>query len=163
MVKLYFKKLVSILLYGASVFGVFYVGYSILAIISNFFTDYPIVRYAILFGVPLGIVLKIVCTYRVENAVLRREFLSFCEDQSISFQQKCRFIMCFSHFRAEMLAYATYAFLFSLVFGIANGASAPWYANLFAGTVFFLLIMLAVGLVDLLSWLLICRKWLRES
>ena len=163
MVKLYFKKLLSIFLYGAAIVAIYYVGYAILATFSNFFRDYPIVRYAILFGIPLGIVLRIIWTYRVENAGLRREFLSCHKEQSLSFKEKCQFMMGFSYIRAEISAFATYAFVFVLLFGIANADSAAWYANLMAGVLTFLLIVLICLSLDLLIWYLIYRKWLRES
>ncbi len=163
MVKLYLKKLLTVFLYGVGIVGIYYVGYGILATFSNFFVDYPIVRYAILFGIPVAIVLRIVWTYRTENTALRREFLSSRNEQALSFKEKCQLIIVFPHFQSEMLAFGTYAFVFVLLFGIANAASAAWYASLLAGIVFFVLIAALCFAIDLFVWLLVCRKWLRDT
>ena len=161
MLKLYFKKLLTILLYGVGVVAIFYIGYGILATLSNFFREVPVVRYLILLGIPLAIVFRIIWTYRVENAVLRREVLSCDKEQGDSFGERCRLIFGFSHFRAEALAFATYAFLVVLPFAIAS--KAAWYADLLAGVIVFLLITASCCSVDLLLWILIYKKWTRES
>lgn len=161
MVKLYLKKLLTILLYVVAVVAVFYIGYGILATFSNFFRDVPVVRYLILLGIPLAIIFWIIWNYRVENAVLRRELLSCDKEQASSFGGRCRLIFGFSHFRAEALAFATYAFLFVLPFSFAS--KAAWYADLFAGVIIFLLITAICCSVDLLFWILIYKKWTRES
>ena len=74
-VKLYLKKLGSILLYTVLCFFVYFISFNILVSIANIFKT-PIFRYGILVGVPVVIAFITVHRFRVEKSEIRRAYLS---------------------------------------------------------------------------------------
>ena len=74
--KLYFKKLFSIILFAFCILGVFFISYSILATVSNFF-KHPAIRYTILMGVPTFFVLRLVNKGRIKNQNLKIDYMNY--------------------------------------------------------------------------------------
>ena len=106
MVKLYLKKLGSILLYTVLCFFVYFISFNILVSIANIFKT-PIFRYGILVGVPVVIAFITVHRFRVEKSEIRRAYLSIVGTEKIGIKSEWRYMTRFSEFIAENIAFAT--------------------------------------------------------
>ena len=135
---------------------IYYVGFSILKTISNFF-EVSVVRYAILFGIPAVIILMIVCNYRLENTEVKRFYLKYITDSKPNWKSEGMYIWNMPDFRTEGLAFAT--LLLPLLIAIGFGIPAAWWINLLTGIIIFILLEGSFLILDALFWLLIHMKW----
>ena len=159
MVKLYFKKLLSMFLSVALLILIYYIGFSALMTASNFFKALWI-RYAVLFGIPALIILVMIYKRRTEGMENRRCYLKNIDTQKTWMKKELWYIIHFADFRMELVAFAT--FLLPFVVGIGVENQAPWWANIIAGTIIFCLIEGGFFLLDWMIWLLVHNKWQRE-
>ena len=113
--KLYFKKLISILGHLALCLIIYWLGITFISIIANFFKNW-FVRFCIGFGIPLTLVLIRVFNRRADNQEMRRAYLAEANRERLVFGEEWHRICNFSHFRAEVLAFATIAFVATVVF-----------------------------------------------
>lgn len=159
MVKLYFKKLLSMFLSVALLILIYYIGFSALMTASNFFKALWI-RYVVLFGIPALIILVMVYRRRAENAEIRRCYLTYSAPPKTGVKQEFLYILRLADFLMELAAFATILLPFLVGIGIEN--QAPWWANILAGIIMFCLFEGGYFLLDWMLWLLVHNKWQRE-
>ena len=159
MKKLYFKKIFSITLYSLICLAIYFIGFSIISLIANFFKN-PIIKLIILLGIPLTIILIRIYNKRLENPEMRREYFAAVNQGRFALKEEWRYMIKFPHFLAEILAFSTLAFLFAFVtiIGIAVSFTVKLLSML---TVF----IISAGLyfvIDFGLWMLVHRTWKKE-
>lgn len=160
MIKLYFKKLLSMLLCIGLFFVIYYLGSGALMTLSNFFKN-PIVRYSILFGIPVMIIIALIFKRRLENAQGKREYLKNRRERGEGLKNEWLYLLGLPDFRAEAAAFATALLPFLIAVGI--GSDAPFWADLLAGAVLFCLLEGVLLALDFSLWLTVHIKWVKQN
>ena len=160
MVKLCFKKLLMMLLCVGICLAVSFIGFGVLGSLANFFVN-PVVRSAIIFGIPALIVLIAVQAGRRANYKLRQEYLEYCHVEKWTLGREWRYMLRFPDFLAELIAFGAILVPFLLAICMASGA--PWWADMIAA--FFLLGVLSAVycVVDFACWTVIHFLWKRPK
>lgn len=160
MLKLYAKKLLSILGYAAALGLIFFFGSGALLTTANFFS-HPLTQFAILVGIPSLLCLLLIFYRRMMNMDIEGAYLAYCDGEKPTVRQELAYLFHFDHLRVELLAEETLALL--LVLALAASGSAPWYANLLAGVIILVGVGVVFALLDGLLWLLIQALWRRSA
>ena len=158
--KLYFKKLMSILGHFALCLVIYFVGFSILSLVANFFKNW-FVRLCIGFGIPLIFVLIRVFNRRAENQEMRRAYLADANRERLIFGEEWHRICKFSHFRAEILAFATIAFIVAAV--VCFMLIAPWWFEIYVIAIFFVVPCVLFFIGDFALWLKVHNTWRKDA
>lgn len=157
MIKLYFKKLLWIIIFLLIYIAVYFIGFNLLYTIANFFEDRNLIGNIILFGIPFICSIVIIYYLRVSNNKLRTEYLSSLLSDNYSFLKDVIFILKSKSFISEILAFETVLVPLSLSIGISENTPI---LPLIMGT-----IILSVGgailfgIIDLLIWLPVHKTW----
>ncbi len=160
MLKLYVKKLVSVLVYALVVWLIFFLGSGALLTTANFFAS-PVEQFAILAGIPVALILLIIFYRRLQNMDLEGAYLNYCAGEKPTVKQEFVYLWRFSHLRAELAAVETIVLL--LVMALAASGTNPWYANLLAGVICLLSVGVVFLIVDVALWLVIQALWRRSA
>lgn len=158
--KLYFKKLISILGHFALCYAIYFIGFSILSLIANFFKN-DLVRICIAFGIPLILVLIRVFNRRVENQEMRRAYLADANRERFVFREEWVRICKFPHFRAEVLAFATLDLVITVI--ILFWVTASWRGYLLLALIFFAAPCAIFFSIDFLLWLKVHNTWRKAA
>ena len=126
-VKLYFKKLLFMLLYVSLCLLIYFLGFSILVSIANIFEN-SMIRNCVLIGIPVGIIFTIVYCHRRDKSGIRRVYLEQLGHVKLSIKEELAYILHFPEFIAELLAFFTIILPVILAIGVAS--AAPWWARL---------------------------------
>ncbi len=152
MVKFYFKKLFSMLLYIVLFLVIYFLSYIVLSPMANFFHN-QVVRYSFLIGIPALIVYVVISIRRINKG----EFKHFCSDGSNSikttFAADIKCILRSSYFLADIFSFVTIILPFLISLGLESNASLG--KDLFAGTVMLFLITGVFFVLDFLSWIIV--------
>jgi len=159
MKKLYFKKLISIILYTLIFIAIYLIGFSIISLIANFF-KVLIIRTIISFGIPLTIILIRIYNKRLENPDLRREYLASVKEGKLNLKEEWQYMFKFPHFLAELLAFSTLAFAYSLLTVI--GVSVPFIIKILSILLAFVIFAGLYCIIDFFHWILVHRTWKKE-
>ena len=159
MKKLYFKKLTSIIVYTLICIAVYLIGFSLISLIANFF-KVLIIRTIISFGIPLIIILIRIYNKRLENPDLRREYLASVKEGKLSLKEEWQYIIKFPHFLAELLAFSTLAFAYSLLTVI--GVPVPFIIKILSILLAFLIFAGLYFIINFLHWVFVHRTWKKE-
>ncbi len=159
MKKLYRKKLFSILLHTIVCYVIYLIGFSLISLIANFFTN-PFIKLVFLLGIPLMIVLIRVYNRRLENAELRRSYLGDANRDRFAVADEWRCMLKFPHFLAELFAFATILFPVTLIISIT--LPTTWWIRIFVGLLSFGLLWGIYFIVDFALWLFIHKAWRKE-
>lgn len=160
MQKLYFKKLISILGHFALCLVIYFIGFSVLSLIANFFKNW-LVRLCIGFGIPLTFVLIRVFNRRVENQEMRRAYLADANRERLVFGEEWRRMCKFPHFWAEVLAFATIAFVITVV--IFFTVIAPWWVYVLMALINFAIPCILFFAADFALWLRVHSRWRKDA
>ena len=158
--KLYFKKLLSILGHSALCIVIYCIGFTLLTLVANFFKNH-FVRLCIGFGIPLVFVLIRVFNRRVENQEMRRAYLADANRERLVFEEEWHRICKFPHFLAELLAFATFAFLFSIV--AAFLVTGPWWIYLLVALLYFVAPCALFFIIDFFLWIRVHNAWRKDA
>ena len=158
--KLYFKKLMSILGHFALCLAIYFIGFSILSLVANFFKNW-FVRLCIGFGIPLVLVLIRVFNRRADNQEMRRAYLADANRERLIFGEEWHRICKFSHFRAEILAFATIAFIVTAV--VCFMLIAPWWFEIYVIAIFFVVPCVLFFIGDFALWLKVHNTWRKDA
>ena len=159
MKKLYFKKLLSILLYALICLAIYFIGFSILSLIANFFKN-GIIRLIVLLGIPLTIVLIRIYNQRLENQEMRREYLANENKGRLNLKDEWRYMILFPHFLAEISAFSTLVFL--VTFASLIGVDAPFGVRILSIVFSFVPIAVLYFIIDFVLWMLVHKTWKKE-
>lgn len=162
--ELYFKKLFSIILFAFCILGVFFISYSILATVSNFF-KHPAIRYTILMGVPTFFVLRLVNKGRIKNQNLKIDYMNYLRNLGttnlrIDVKNEINYFNTFKPLHAEVLAVATLLLPFVIAIGFSAENEASIFVNLLIGLLIFSLFVGIYAVADIALWILVHKKWL---
>ena len=158
--KLYFKKLISIFGHFALCLIIYFIGFSILSLIANFFKNW-FVRLCIGFGIPLIFVLIRVFNRRAENQEMRRAYLADANRERLIFGEEWHRICKFPHFRAEVLAFASIAFVIAVV--IFFMVIAPWWVYVLMALINFVAPCILFFAADFALWLKVHSTWRKDA
>ena len=158
--KLYFKKLMSILGHFALCLAIYFIGFSILSLVANFFKNW-FVRLCIGFGIPLIFVLIRVFNRRAENQEMRRAYLADANRERLIFGEEWHRICKFSHFRAEVLAFASLAFIITVI--IAFWVIGPWWVYIVIALIDFIVPCVLFFAADFALWLKVHNTWRKDA
>ena len=158
--KLYFKKLISILGHLAMCLIIYWLGITFISIIANFFKNW-FVRFCIGFGIPLTLVLIRVFNRRADNQEMRRAYLAEANRERLAFGEEWHRICKFPHFRAEVLAFATIAFVATIVFSFF--VIAPWWFYILIALIGFVAPCVLFFIGDFALWLKVHDTWRRDA
>ncbi len=159
MIKLYFKKLLSMVVYLLLCGIIYRVAFGLLFSIANIFKN-PITDMLVLFGIPLAISIVIVYIRRTRNDKIRRAYLKELDDSKYCFDSELKYMLVFQDFRAEILSFSTLSIIL-FIFSALNTHS-PWYAYLILFSVICLTDILAI-IIDFGLWLLVHRAWRKDE
>ena len=159
MKKLYFKKLSSIILYTLICVAIYFIGFSIISLIANFFKN-AIIRLIILLGIPLTIILIRIYNKRLENPEIRREYLASVNKEKFNLKDEWQYMIKFPHFLAELSAFSTLAFLYALLTVI--GVPVPFLIKILSILLAFIIFAGLYFVIDFGLWILIHRTWKKE-
>ena len=158
--KLYFKKLISIFGHFALCLIIYFIGFSILSLIANFFKNW-FVRLCIGFGIPLVLVLIRVFNRRVDNQEMRRAYLADANRERLIFGEEWHRICKFPHFLTEILAFATIAFVVTVV--VCFMLIAPWWFYIYVAAIFFVVPSMLFFIGDFALWLKVHNTWRKDA
>lgn len=158
--KLYFKKLISILGHFALCLIIYFIGFSILSLVANFFKNW-FVRLCIGFGIPLIFVLIRVFNRRVDNQEMRRAYLADANRERLIFGEEWYRICKFPHFLAEVLAFATIALVITVV--ICFKVIAPWWIYILMILIDLVAPCALFFVIDFALWLKVHNTWRKDA
>lgn len=158
MLKLYLKKLLTMVVYICVFLALYFVVYSALFTLSNFF-EAPVLRYLVLFGIPLILIFGVVYHFRAKDGFNRSEYLKNTDRAKLHLKDEFHYLLKFPAFRTELLAFSTFLVPFLFAIGISNENEAPWWANVIAGFLLYLLFAGVYAVIDALLWTSVHRKW----
>ena len=158
--KLYFKKLISILGHFALCLIIYFIGFSILSLVANFFKNW-FVRLCIGFGIPLVLVLIRVFNRRADNQEMRRAYLADANRERLIFGEEWYRICKFSHFRAEVLAFASLAFIITIT--IACLVRGPWWVYIVMVLMDLIAPCVLFFIIDFALWFKVHNTWRRDA
>ena len=160
MKKLYFRKVLSMLIHLAICFAVYFIGFSILSLIANFF-KHPIIRFGVLFGIPLVIVLIRVYHKRIEDNEMRRAYLALANKEKLVLKEEWKYMIKFPHFLAEILAFVTIFSPIVIAVGLANPAN--FFASILAGVIVLATFGAIYFVLDFALWMIVHNTWRKEA
>jgi hypothetical protein len=158
--KLYFKKLISIFGHFALCLIIYFIGFSILSLIANFFKNW-FVRLCIGFGIPLVLVLIRVFNRRADNQEMRRAYLADANRERLIFGEEWHRICKFPHFRAEVLAFATLDFVITVL--IEFSLIAPWWFYIWVALICLVVPCAIFFAIDFALWLKVHNTWRKDA
>ena len=158
--KLYFKKLISIFGHFSLCLIIYFIGFSILSLIANFFKNW-FVRLCIGFGIPLVLVLIRVFNRRADNQEMRRAYLADANRERLVLGEEWHRICKFPHFRAEVLAFATLDFVFTVL--IAFSLIAPWWFYIWVAFICLVVPCAIFFAIDFALWLKVHNTWRKDA
>ena len=158
--KLYFKKLISILGHLALCLVIYLIGLSIISLIANFFKNW-FVRLCIGCGIPLILVLIRVHNRRIENQEMRRAYLADANRERLILKEEWYRICKFPHFLAEVLAFASIAFVVTVL--VCFMLIAPWWFYIFIAFIFFVVPSILFLIGDFALWLKVLSTWQKDA
>ena len=160
MLRLYVKKLLSLLACAGVLWLIFFLGSGALLTTANFFSN-PVAQFAVLAGIPAGLTMLIIFLRRLQNMKLEGAYLAYCDGEMPTVKKELTYLWRFDHLRAELAAAETVVVV--LVLALSASGTAPWYANLLVS----IFCLVGVGAVFLLLdgglWLLIHARWRRSA
>lgn len=160
MKKLYLKKVLSMLIHLAICFAVYFIGFSILSLIANFF-KHPLIRFGVLFGIPLVIVLIRVYHKRIENNEMRRSYLAEANRERLILKEEWQYMIKFPHFLAEILAFVTIFSPIVIAVGLANPAN--FFVSIIAGVIILATFGTIYFVLDFALWMIVHNTWRKEA
>ena len=160
MKKLYFKKLISILGHSALCLIIYFIGFSILSLIANFFKNY-FIRICIAFGIPLILVLIRVFNRRTDNQEMRRAYLANANRERLVWREEWHRICKFPHFLAEILAFASLDFIITVI--IAFLVIGPWWVYILVALLYFAVPCVLFFIIDFALWLKVHNTWRKDA
>ena len=158
--KLYFKKIISILGHLALCLIIYWLGITFISIIANFFKNW-FVRFCIGFGIPLALVLIRVHNRRLDNQEMRRAYLAEANRERLVFKEEWHRICNFSHFRAEILAFASIDLVFAIA--VAFRFIAPWWFYIYIAAIIFVVPCVLFFIGDFALWLKVHNTWRKDA
>ena len=167
MIKLYFRKIFSIIICSLAIFFVYYLAYMILGLIFSFFKAL-VIRYSILMGIPTFIVLRFVYKSRFKNQNYKIDYIKYMRENkeikiNINIKDEFCYLKNFDPFKAEVLAASTIVlpFIVAMLFSIENEASV--FLNIFASLIIFVLITAIYSFLDFAFWILVHKSWINNT
>lgn len=158
--KLYFKKLLSILGHSALCIVIYFIGFTLLTLVANFFKNH-FIRLCIAFGIPLIFVLIRVFNRRVENQEMRRTYLADANRERLIFGEEWHRICKFPHFLAEILAFATIDVVIAVV--VAFLVTGPWWVCISVALIYFVAPCALFFIIDFFLWIRVHNAWRKDA
>ena len=158
--KLYFKKLISIFGHFSLCLIIYFIGFSILSLVANFFKNW-FVRLCIGFGIPLVLVLIRVFNRRADNQEMRRAYLVDANRERLIFGEEWHRICKFPHFRAEVLAFATLDFVITVL--LEFSLIAPWWFYIWVALICLVVPCAIFFAIDFALWLKVHNTWRKDA
>lgn len=155
-VRLYFKKLLTMLLLAGLCFAISVLGSVILITVANFFQN-VLIRSLILIGIPAIIILCIVYHYRRENDELKRAYQEYCDHDRITLIKELLFMIKCPDFLMELLAFTT--IMVPLVLTLCIASDVPWWVEILAGGIILCIAEAVFLVIDLALWLMVYHWW----
>ena len=158
--KLYFKKLVSILGHALLCIIIYFIGFSILTLVANFFKNH-FVRLCIGFGIPLILVLIRVFHRRSENQEMRRAYLAEANRERLVWRDEWHRLCKFPDFRAELLAFASIDLVFAII--VTFIVTGPWWVYILVALIYFLAPCALYFIIDFILWVIVHNSWRKNA
>ncbi len=162
MLKLYFKKLLSMIGDIIICLIVMVIFSNILFTISNFFVESKAKSFVLL-GIPFIVSIIVIQHYRFRNDEKREAYLNNIGNSKFSFKSDIKYMYNLPDFRAEVLAFSTLILLFvlAMIVGIEN-EELP-IIKFIAGLVVFLVFNALYIVFDFLLWVHVHIRWRKIS
>lgn len=165
MIKLYFKKLFTLVFGLYMVSFVYRLGRFPLETLSNFFSI-AIIRLAILLGVPMLIVLSFVWKRRVGDQNEKAEYMKYLRgvsgnDIRINIKKELEYIKNFVDFKAELYAAVTVTVPVVAVMCFSGNSNVPLFIICLASIIIAVVTLLVYTVSDFVFWMLIHKVWIK--
>ncbi len=162
MLKLYFKKLFSMLLDMVIVIIVYNMFFNLTYTLSNFFVEQK-AKNVVLFGIPFIIMLIVIHGMRLRNGEKRRLYLNSVGEAKLNFKSELRYMLSYSEFHAELLSFATIVLPLALGMALTIDNDVSTALNLFVGFIVLCFCVALFAFFDFLLWVLVHTKWKKIS
>lgn len=159
MTRLYFKKLLSVVVGFVLWAVIYFIGFNLLLTVSNIFEN-QILYYFIVYGIPLIIILAIVFNRRAGNVDLKRSYKNAFDNSKPSLKEEIMYILKSSDFQAEILAFASFFIPFDIIVGF--GAEIPWWASIITAIVVLGALVAICGVFDFILWTIVHINWRKK-
>ena len=160
MVKLYFKKLLFVVLYALVCFLLVIIN---IMLLSNVFDtiENPLLRLIAMFAFPTSFIAIGAFFLRIRKKPLRVDYLQKANKEGMTFADEMKYMFRFPQFLAELLAYGTPALLIPLVLIMATDDN--FIVKIILIWIAFLLLMVPYFAIDLLVWILVHTVWRKSG
>ena len=145
------------LFFTALGFLIYYIFYSVLGTIVNFFGNSIIIRYSVLMGIPGVITYLIICNRRIKNIKIKQHYLESINNTKTTLKTELGYIFKFPHFLTEIFSFATIISPILIAIGVESNAS--FWGNIFAGLIVMVVIVGVFGALDFISWMIVHTVW----
>ncbi len=160
MIKLYFKKLGSMILDIVIFMIVHGMVFNFLYTISNFFVAQN-TKSIVWFGIPLIVFLVVIYSLRLRKNEIQYDYLKSNSEQKFSLKSEFEYMRTFVDFRMEILSFATIVLV--LIIGVCISNQSAWWENFIAGTVVLCLAVAVYMILDFTLWLFVHIRWKKRS
>ncbi len=160
MIKLYFKKLLSIIICVLICFVLFFICIAATSSIADLVEE-PILKLIISLGPPITIVAIGILVLRIKKKDLKHEYLQETNPTAKTLTDEWKYMTRFSPFLAEALAFATLAFLipFALIMGTADNL----IIKLIMTWLTFSFIAVPYFIIDFGIWMIVHSVWRKSK
>lgn len=160
MAKLYFKKLLFVVLYALVCFLLVIIN---IMLLSNVFDtiENPLLRLIAMFAFPISFIAIGAFFLRIRKKSLRTDYLQKANKEGMTFADEMKYMFRFPQFLAELLAYGTPALLIPLVLIMATDDN--FIVKIILIWIAFLLLMVPYFAMDLLVWILVHTVWRKSG
>jgi len=160
MVKLYFKKLLSVVVHALICTTVLLITMPFMSYVADMIEN-PFLRLIVIFALPITVVCAGVFFFRTRKQVLRQDYLEKANPECMTFADEWSYITKFPHFLAEVYAFGTFAL--GIPFALIIGTADSLVVKIILIWIAFLLLEGPFYIIDFTIWVLVHTVWRKNA
>ena len=119
------------------------------------------VRSAVAMGIPILIILALICPYRAKDSKTKKFYLEHMEEPKFRLKKELIYLFTFPELYAEIAAFVTIVIPFIVAVGILEKTPPMWLV--IACLLILLMAIVPVVVVDVLIWMIVHARWLKDA
>ena len=160
MVKLYFKKLLTVALCALICFLFVIINILVLSDVFDAIEN-PLLKLIAIFAFPISLTTLGVFLLRIRKKNLREDYLEKANKAGMTFANEMKYMFGFPQFLTELLAYGTPALL--IPFALIMATSDNLIVKIILVWIAFLILMVPYFAIDLVTWILVHAVWRKSG
>ena len=160
MVKLYFKKLLSIVVHALICATVLLITTTFMSYVADMIEN-PFLKLIVIFALPITIVCAGVFFFRTRKKALCQDYLEKANPECMTFADEWRYITTSPHFLAEVYAFGTFAL--GIPFALIIGTADSLVVKIILIWIAFLLLEGPFYIMDFTIWVLVHAAWRKKT